>query len=178
MEAFTERRRLIALACARLKDLLKLCRISSQVMSEVIMHPHLLLNTPAQQHTQDYSRWFTQQQHLLTARGQYHDCCIVTSNHILLSMSQGDLLLNIIFFYNCQFFSQAKYWNSSVNEVEGTIMDKKGKVIHKLFGKWHEAVFCGDPPSATCIWRASMPSFFHENALTAFLQCTSSYYSI
>uniref|UniRef100_A0A7N6ACL3 Oxysterol-binding protein n=1 Tax=Anabas testudineus TaxID=64144 RepID=A0A7N6ACL3_ANATE len=53
-------------------------------------------------------------------------------------------------------FVKAKYWNSSVNEVEGAITDQKGKVIHKLFGKWHEAVFCGDPPSATCIWRASM----------------------
>lgn len=58
---------------------------------------------------------------------------------------------------------QAKYWNSSVNEVEGAITDSKGKVIHKLFGKWHESVFCGDPPSATCIWRASMSSFFCEN---------------
>ncbi|XP_067366457.1 oxysterol-binding protein-related protein 3 isoform X2 [Channa argus] len=53
-------------------------------------------------------------------------------------------------------FVKAKYWNSNVNEVEGTITDQKGKVIHRLFGKWHEAVFCGDPPSATCIWRAKM----------------------
>uniref|UniRef100_A0A672ZCF5 Oxysterol-binding protein n=1 Tax=Sphaeramia orbicularis TaxID=375764 RepID=A0A672ZCF5_9TELE len=52
-------------------------------------------------------------------------------------------------------FIKAKYWNSSVNEIEGTITDQKGKVIRRLFGKWHEAVFCGDPPSATCIWRAS-----------------------
>lgn len=52
-------------------------------------------------------------------------------------------------------FVKAKYWNSSVNEVEGTVTDQKGKVIHKLFGKWHEAVYCGDPPSATCVWRAS-----------------------
>lgn len=54
---------------------------------------------------------------------------------------------------------QAKYWNSSVNEVEGTITDNKGKVIHRLFGKWHEAVFCGAPPSATCVWRASTTLF-------------------
>ncbi|XP_059195848.1 oxysterol-binding protein-related protein 3 [Centropristis striata] len=55
-------------------------------------------------------------------------------------------------------FIKAKYWNSSVNEVEGAITDSKGKVIHRLFGKWQEAVFCGDPPSATCIWRAhAMP---------------------
>uniref|UniRef100_A0A1A7WKM0 Oxysterol-binding protein n=2 Tax=Iconisemion striatum TaxID=60296 RepID=A0A1A7WKM0_9TELE len=52
-------------------------------------------------------------------------------------------------------FIKAKYWNSNVNEVEGTVMDSKGKVVHRLFGKWHEALFCGDPPSATCIWRAS-----------------------
>lgn len=60
-------------------------------------------------------------------------------------------------------FIKARYWNSSVNEVEGTITDNKGKVIHRLFGKWHEAVFCGDPPSATCIWRASpMPMNYEQ----------------
>lgn len=59
-------------------------------------------------------------------------------------------------------FIKAKYWNSSVNEVEGTITDQKGKVIHKLFGKWHEAVFCGDPPSATCVWRANAMPVDHE----------------
>lgn len=59
-------------------------------------------------------------------------------------------------------FIKAKYWNSSVNEVEGTITDNKGKVVHQLFGKWQEAVFCGDPPSATCIWRASAMPVDHE----------------
>uniref|UniRef100_A0A3Q0S6C7 Oxysterol-binding protein n=1 Tax=Amphilophus citrinellus TaxID=61819 RepID=A0A3Q0S6C7_AMPCI len=60
-------------------------------------------------------------------------------------------------------FVKAKYWNSSVNEVEGTITDNKGKVVHRLFGKWHEAVFCGDPPSATCIWRANaMPADYEQ----------------
>lgn len=77
-------------------------------------------------------------QHLQTARGQYYDSSTTT----------------IVF--SVFFPPQAKYWNSSVNEVEGTIMDNKGKVVHRLFGKWHEAVYCGDPPSATCIWRASM----------------------
>lgn len=46
-----------------------------------------------------------------------------------------------------------------MNEVEGVITDSKGNVIHKLFGKWHEAVYCGEPPSATCVWRASTTSF-------------------
>uniref|UniRef100_A0A3P8NMD0 Oxysterol-binding protein n=1 Tax=Astatotilapia calliptera TaxID=8154 RepID=A0A3P8NMD0_ASTCA len=59
-------------------------------------------------------------------------------------------------------FIKAKYWNSSVNEIEGTITNNKGKVIHRLFGKWHEAVFCGDPPSATCIWRANAMPVDHE----------------
>ncbi|KAM4580761.1 oxysterol-binding protein-related protein 3 isoform 2-T3 [Odontesthes bonariensis] len=60
-------------------------------------------------------------------------------------------------------FVKAKYWNSTVNEVEGTITDNKGKVIHRLFGKWHEAVFCGNPPSATCIWRANaMPVGYEQ----------------
>ncbi|XP_061574321.1 oxysterol-binding protein-related protein 3 isoform X4 [Cololabis saira] len=59
-------------------------------------------------------------------------------------------------------FVKAKYWNSSVNEVEGTITDNKGKVVHRLFGKWHEAIFCGDPPSATCIWRANAMPVNHE----------------
>ncbi|XP_049587849.1 oxysterol-binding protein-related protein 3 isoform X3 [Syngnathus scovelli] len=53
-------------------------------------------------------------------------------------------------------------WNSSGNEVEGTITDQKGNVIHRLFGKWHEAVYCGDPPSATCIWRANVMPVEHE----------------
>uniref|UniRef100_A0A3P8V2P9 Oxysterol-binding protein n=1 Tax=Cynoglossus semilaevis TaxID=244447 RepID=A0A3P8V2P9_CYNSE len=59
-------------------------------------------------------------------------------------------------------FVKAKYWNSSVNEVEGTVTDQKGKVIHTLFGKWHEAVFCGDPPTATCIWRAKVMPVDHD----------------
>uniref|UniRef100_A0A665UCC7 Oxysterol-binding protein n=1 Tax=Echeneis naucrates TaxID=173247 RepID=A0A665UCC7_ECHNA len=59
-------------------------------------------------------------------------------------------------------FVKAKYWNSSVNEVEGTITDQKGKVVHRLFGKWHEAVFYGDPPAAKCVWRANAMPVDHE----------------
>lgn len=49
--------------------------------------------------------------------------------------------------------SQGNYWSSNVNEVQGFIMDQEGKVVHRLFGKWHEGVYCGVPPSAKCIWR-------------------------
>ncbi|RXN33394.1 oxysterol-binding -related 3-like isoform X1 [Labeo rohita] len=58
---------------------------------------------------------------------------------------------------------QAKYWNSSMNEVEGAVTDHKGKVVHKLFGKWHEGMYCGSPPSATCIWRTNpMPPDYEQ----------------
>ncbi|XP_026855793.2 oxysterol-binding protein-related protein 3 isoform X3 [Electrophorus electricus] len=59
-------------------------------------------------------------------------------------------------------FKQAKYWNSSVNEVDGSVLDQKGKVIHKLFGKWHESIYWGNPPTATCVWRANPMPPEHE----------------
>lgn len=58
------------------------------------------------------------------------------------------------------YISQSKYWNPRVNEVEAVITDRKGKVIHKLFGKWNEAIYCGEPPLATCVWKASTMGFF------------------
>lgn len=50
-------------------------------------------------------------------------------------------------------FIKGNYWSSNVNEVQGSVMDQEGKVIHRLFGKWHEGLYCGVPPSAKCIWR-------------------------
>uniref|UniRef100_A0AAY5F4P7 Oxysterol-binding protein n=1 Tax=Electrophorus electricus TaxID=8005 RepID=A0AAY5F4P7_ELEEL len=56
-------------------------------------------------------------------------------------------------------FIKGNYWSSNVNEVQGFVMDQEGKVVHRLFGKWHEGVYCGVPPSAKCIWRpGSMPT--------------------
>lgn len=42
-----------------------------------------------------------------------------------------------------------------MNEIEGVVTDSKGQVVHSIFGKWHESIFQGDPPTAMCIWRAS-----------------------
>lgn len=55
----------------------------------------------------------------------------------------------------CTFFFLFKgnYWSSNVNEIQGFVMDQEGKAIHRLFGKWHEGVYCGVPPSAKCVWR-------------------------
>uniref|UniRef100_A0A3Q3VS04 Oxysterol-binding protein n=1 Tax=Mola mola TaxID=94237 RepID=A0A3Q3VS04_MOLML len=52
-------------------------------------------------------------------------------------------------------FVKANSWSSTVNEIEGVVTDSKGKVVHSIFGKWHESIFQGDPPSATCTWRAN-----------------------
>ncbi|KAM5157172.1 oxysterol-binding protein-related protein 3 [Mantella aurantiaca] len=52
-------------------------------------------------------------------------------------------------------FIKAKYWNPNVHEIEGTVVDRNGKVVHRLFGKWHESIFCGSPSSPVCIWRAN-----------------------
>ncbi|XP_018124722.1 oxysterol-binding protein-related protein 3 isoform X2 [Xenopus laevis] len=52
-------------------------------------------------------------------------------------------------------FLKAKYWNPNVHEIEGTIMDRNGKVVHRLFGKWHESIFYGSSSAPTCIWRAN-----------------------
>lgn len=66
-----------------------------------------------------------------------------------------DVFVFCIFSFLCVFVLQAKSWSSSVNEIEGVVTDSEGKIIHSIFGKWHESIFQGDPPSATCIWRAS-----------------------
>ncbi|CAG09991.1 unnamed protein product, partial [Tetraodon nigroviridis] len=56
-------------------------------------------------------------------------------------------------------FVKGNYWSSNVNEVQGFVMDQEGKAIHRLFGKWHEGLYCGVPPSAKCVWRpGSMPT--------------------
>lgn len=70
---------------------------------------------------------------------------------------------------------KANSWSSSVNEIEGVVTDSKGKVVHSIFGKWHESIFQGDPPTAMCIWRASEGFFFSQADFTqqvgTFINC-------
>ncbi|OXB56211.1 hypothetical protein ASZ78_016580, partial [Callipepla squamata] len=63
-----------------------------------------------------------------------------------------------------QFFAeQAKYWNPNAHEIEGSVMDKTGNVVHRLFGKWHESLYCGTTSSSNCIWRANpMPKDYEQ----------------
>ncbi|KAM8790393.1 oxysterol-binding protein-related protein 6 isoform 5-T5 [Rhynchonycteris naso] len=59
-------------------------------------------------------------------------------------------------------FVKVNYWNSNVNEVQGVVMDQEGKVVHRLFGKWHEGLYCGVAPSAKCVWRPGSLPTNHE----------------
>jgi hypothetical protein len=43
-----------------------------------------------------------------------------------------------------------------LNNIAGDIEDINGKVVHRMFGHWHEEVFCGNDQTAKCIWRQSM----------------------
>nr|XP_034991330.1 oxysterol-binding protein-related protein 7 isoform X2 [Zootoca vivipara] len=67
--------------------------------------------------------------------------------------------------YHCKItFCKARYWGSGVNEVQGAIFSHSGKVIHRLFGKWHDGLFRGVAPVGKCIWRPNpMPRDFEKN---------------
>ncbi|XP_070570734.1 oxysterol-binding protein-related protein 6-like isoform X2 [Ptychodera flava] len=54
-------------------------------------------------------------------------------------------------------FAKASYFSNKRYEVYGSIFDS-GKVVHHLFGKWTEGLYCGVSGSAKCIWRpGAMP---------------------
>ncbi|XP_067824927.1 oxysterol-binding protein-related protein 7 [Heptranchias perlo] len=59
-------------------------------------------------------------------------------------------------------FCKTKYWSSNVNEVQGSVIDQSGRVVHQLFGKWHEGLYCGGPQSAKCIWKPNAIPKDHE----------------
>ncbi|XP_060636885.2 oxysterol-binding protein-related protein 7 isoform X1 [Anolis sagrei] len=67
--------------------------------------------------------------------------------------------------YHCKLtFCKARYWGSGVNEVQGAILSHSGKVIHRLFGKWHDGLYRGVPPVGKCIWRPNpMPRDYEKN---------------
>ncbi|XP_077169851.1 oxysterol-binding protein-related protein 7 isoform X2 [Paroedura picta] len=67
--------------------------------------------------------------------------------------------------YHCKItFCKARYWGSGVNEVQGAILSPTGKVIHRLFGKWHDGLYCGVAPLGKCIWRPNpMPRDYEKN---------------
>ncbi|KAK2489471.1 hypothetical protein MC885_018579 [Smutsia gigantea] len=62
-------------------------------------------------------------------------------------------------------FCKAKYWSSSIHEVQGAVFSRSGRVLHRLFGKWHEGLYRGPVPgSSQCIWKPnSMPPDHERN---------------
>ncbi|CAL1600027.1 unnamed protein product [Knipowitschia caucasica] len=52
-------------------------------------------------------------------------------------------------------FVKSRYWGSETNknEVQGTVLDESGSVIHRFGGLWHEGIFCDTLPSPKCVWK-------------------------
>nr|XP_057924415.1 oxysterol-binding protein-related protein 7 isoform X2 [Doryrhamphus excisus] len=52
-------------------------------------------------------------------------------------------------------FVKSRYWGSEANknEVQGTVLDQSGSVIHRFGGLWHEGIFCDTLPSPKCVWK-------------------------
>uniref|UniRef100_A0A3B3UVV2 Oxysterol-binding protein n=1 Tax=Poecilia latipinna TaxID=48699 RepID=A0A3B3UVV2_9TELE len=52
-------------------------------------------------------------------------------------------------------FVKSRYWgsDSNKNEVQGTVIDQSGNVIHRFGGLWHEGIFCDTLPTPKCIWK-------------------------
>uniref|UniRef100_A0A8C3PFW5 Oxysterol-binding protein n=1 Tax=Chrysemys picta bellii TaxID=8478 RepID=A0A8C3PFW5_CHRPI len=67
--------------------------------------------------------------------------------------------------YHCKItFCKARYWSSSVNEVQGAVLSRGGQVIHRLFGKWHEGLYRGASPTGQCLWKPNpMPRELEKN---------------
>nr|XP_048686305.1 oxysterol-binding protein-related protein 7 isoform X3 [Caretta caretta] len=59
-------------------------------------------------------------------------------------------------------FGKARYWGSSVNEVQGAVLSRGGQVIHRLFGKWHKGLYRGAPPAGQCLWKPNPMPREHE----------------
>lgn len=61
--------------------------------------------------------------------------------------------------YSCRIvFEKSSYWSGKKNEVHGTVMNGKGDIIEKIFGKWNESIHAGTSPYTRCIWRpGAMP---------------------
>uniref|UniRef100_A0A3P8ZQY9 Oxysterol-binding protein n=1 Tax=Esox lucius TaxID=8010 RepID=A0A3P8ZQY9_ESOLU len=52
-------------------------------------------------------------------------------------------------------FVKSRYWGSDTNknEVQGTVLDQTGSVIHRFGGLWHEGIFCDTFPTPQCVWK-------------------------
>ncbi|CAG5903578.1 unnamed protein product, partial [Menidia menidia] len=60
-------------------------------------------------------------------------------------------------------FVKSRYWGSETNknEVQGTVTDQSGNIIHRFGGLWHEGIFCDTLPTPKCIWKPNPPPKDH-----------------
>ncbi|XP_032783250.1 oxysterol-binding protein-related protein 3 isoform X1 [Daphnia magna] len=76
----------------------------------------------------------------------------------------GDLIITNNKGIRCKLnFAKASYWSSNRYEVVGSVTDPDGKLVHHLFGKWCEGLYCGVAPSARCVWRPGALPEDHEH---------------
>ncbi|KAM7370449.1 hypothetical protein PAMP_009997 [Pampus punctatissimus] len=68
-------------------------------------------------------------------------------------------------------FVKSRYWGSETNknEVQGTVLDQSGSVIHRFGGLWHEGIFCDTLPTPKCVWK---PSESQTRRRTSLLLCS------
>lgn len=109
---------------------------------------------------------------ILPAFGDHFEWNKVTSCiHNILSGQRwiehyGEIVIKNLADDSCQCkvnFIKAKYWSTNAHEIEGTVFDRSGKAAHRLFGKWHESIYCGGASSSTCVWRANpMPKGYEQ----------------
>ncbi|XP_047465411.1 oxysterol-binding protein-related protein 7 isoform X2 [Mugil cephalus] len=61
-------------------------------------------------------------------------------------------------------FVKSRYWGSDTikNEVQGTVLDQSGSVIHRFGGLWHEGIFCDTLPTPKCIWKPNPQPKDHQ----------------
>ncbi|KAJ8264655.1 hypothetical protein GJAV_G00152180 [Gymnothorax javanicus] len=52
-------------------------------------------------------------------------------------------------------FVKSRYWSSdnNMNEVQGTVLDEAGNVVHQFGGLWHEGIYCDTLPTPQCVWK-------------------------
>ncbi|XP_061761943.1 oxysterol-binding protein-related protein 6-like isoform X3 [Nerophis ophidion] len=56
-------------------------------------------------------------------------------------------------------FVKSRYWGSdgTKNEVQGVVLDRAGKVVHRFGGLWHEGIVCDTLPAASkCVWKPNV----------------------
>ncbi|XP_047194344.1 oxysterol-binding protein-related protein 7 isoform X3 [Hippoglossus stenolepis] len=61
-------------------------------------------------------------------------------------------------------FVKSRYWGSDMNknEVQGTVLDQSGSVIHRFGGLWHEGIVCDTLPTPNCVWKPNPQPKDHQ----------------